>query len=375
MNKIGMTSTLSTIVLICFLCAFSTPSVGQVTENQTKNTIKIGLLISDSSSVEAKFGAEYAVKTINKEGGLAGRQLEILTRSMEGPWGKGSKQAVDLIFDENVWAILGLHEGRNAHLVEQVIAKTKIVFLSAWAADPTLAQAYVPWYFSAAPNSLQQAEVILNDLNVQKDGDPWIVVSENGYDSSVAYKNLRSQIDEDEVNSHSHLSIEKPEDFSAVYQNIHQNNIKALVIFGQTNLSWQLIEYLRSKNVSIPFYGNLSLLGEGVFDGLADKDFKKVFLISNGNWINREPSSFSRDFQKIFGRSPGAMAAYAHDGILLLAAAIESSGFDRENLQSSLSETDMTGMTGKIQFDAHGNRKGLPDLIEINSKNLHPVRP
>ena len=89
--------------------------------------------------------------------GAMGYTFELLTRSMAGSWGTGSKKAVDLIFEEDVWTILGSHNGRNAHLVEQVTAKSQIVFLSVWATDPTLSQAYVPGYFSCVPNDLQQA--------------------------------------------------------------------------------------------------------------------------------------------------------------------------------------------------------------------------
>ena len=83
---------------------------------------------------------------------------------MEGPWGTGSKEAVSLIFDDEVTAIMGSHDGRNAHLVEQVTTKTRIVFLSAWASDPTLSQAFVPWYFSCVPNDMQQADVLIKTI-------------------------------------------------------------------------------------------------------------------------------------------------------------------------------------------------------------------
>ncbi len=83
---------------------------------------------------------------------------------MEGPWGTGSKQAVELIFDEEVWAILGSHDGRNAHLVEQVSAKSRVVFMSAWSGDPTLSQAFVPWFFNCVFNDLQVSDVLIDEI-------------------------------------------------------------------------------------------------------------------------------------------------------------------------------------------------------------------
>ncbi|MDX1285295.1 MAG: ABC transporter substrate-binding protein, partial [Draconibacterium sp.] len=134
------------IVFMTFGRALNLP-----TQNNQKPPIKIGLLISNKNQTEARNGAELAVKEFNESGGFQGRKIELITRSMEGPWGTGTKQTVNLVFNEKVWAILGSHDGRNAHLVEQVIAKTHIPFVSAWSADPTLAQAYVPWFFNVVP--------------------------------------------------------------------------------------------------------------------------------------------------------------------------------------------------------------------------------
>lgn len=106
----------------------------------SRDTVKIGLLIPDNQSVAAKNGADLAVRKANNMGGINGNPVRLIIRSMEGPWGTGSKQTISLIFDENIAAILGSHDGRNAHLAEQASAKTGVVFLSAWTGDPTLSR-------------------------------------------------------------------------------------------------------------------------------------------------------------------------------------------------------------------------------------------
>ncbi len=59
--------------------------------------VKIGLLVQDSSYTSTIRGAGMAVNIANEKGGLNGRPFRLVVRSMEGPWGTGSKQAVDLI--------------------------------------------------------------------------------------------------------------------------------------------------------------------------------------------------------------------------------------------------------------------------------------
>jgi len=137
-----MTGKLFIVILFSLLSFWE--SYAQKAESSSDNFIKIGLLVTDAESEAAQNAAALAISEANKEEGL--KDYQLVVRSMEGPWGTGSKQAVNLVFNEHVWAILGSHDGRNAHLVEQVIAKTHVVFLSAWASDPTLYQAFVPWF-------------------------------------------------------------------------------------------------------------------------------------------------------------------------------------------------------------------------------------
>src|SRR5664279_4302228 len=158
------------------------------------STVKIGLLIQDNNTLAAKYGAEMAIHNANQTGGFKGKKFQLLTRSMEGPWGTGSKQAVDLIDKENVCALMGSHDGRNAHLVEQVSAKERIVFLSAWASDPTLAQAFVPWYFTCVPNDLQQADALIEEIYNKRKIDKTVAISDNSYDSKLALDSFIKRI-------------------------------------------------------------------------------------------------------------------------------------------------------------------------------------
>ena len=147
------------IILIFFLSFLIFPVKSQKTE-----TINIGLLVQDKSSLAAKQSAELAIKMANNDGGINGCQIQLLTKDMEGPWGTGSKQAIKLVFEDKVWALLGSHDGRNAHLVEQAATKSIVVFISAWSSDPTLSQAFVPWFFNCVPNDRQQADAMTEEI-------------------------------------------------------------------------------------------------------------------------------------------------------------------------------------------------------------------
>jgi ABC-type branched-subunit amino acid transport system substrate-binding protein len=128
---------------------------------------------------------------------------------------------------------------------------------------------------------------------------------------------------------------------------------------------------MREKKMSQPVFGTLSLLGENEFFEEKPANYEGVTLITSGNWLGLRALSFQNEFQKKYDKLPGAVAAYAFDGMNIIIEAIKNAGFDREKLQKAMSNIHYQGVTGSIQFDEKGNRLGKVSLIEI--KNGIPV--
>jgi branched-chain amino acid transport system substrate-binding protein len=360
-------------ITLLVLVTFIAPEA-RAFQNQEKiaNPIKIGLLIQDNKSVDARFGAEMAIRKANENGGINGRKFQLVTRSMEGSWGTGSKQAVDLIFKENVWAIMGSHDGRNAHLVEQASAKTRTVFLSAWASDPTLSQAFIPWYFSCVPNDNQQANALIEEIFKKRKITKLAVVADNGYDSKLA---LSTFVKKAKIKGKPDLRQffydNSSQNFEPLLNQLKKADINGILLFGQPAASIKIIQHIRQKKMNQPVFGTLSLLGENEFADAKLANYEGVVLVNSGNLLGPKALSFQNEFQKKYTKKPSAVAAYAFDGMTIIIEAIKNSGFDREKLQKTMSNSNYQGVTGSIQFDDKGNRLGKVGLIEI--KNGIPV--
>ncbi len=337
----------------------------QKTESISGKVVKIGLLITDSQSEAAQNAAALAISMANKEGNLKNHKFQLVVRSMEGPWGTGSKQAVNLVFNEKVWAILGSHDGRNAHLVEQVIAKTHVVFLSAWASDPTLYQAYVPWFFSMVPNDLQQADILIQGMSLPKKCKRITTITDNTYDVKQALKSFLKKLKESELTEPVQLFYDqKKEDLNEVPSKIKQNLPDCIVLFGQ---SLTPLVSLRKNNIVLPVYGTMSFLAEDSSDRPDLKKYHDLFMPISGEWSDTENSSFAKAYKEKYGKYPGAVAAYAFDGIKVIVKAIESAGFEPDKIQESMKKIQYQGVTGFVRFDHLGNRVDAAKLIRSDN--------
>tara|TARA_R110001583_G_scaffold191209_2_gene356140 strand:- start:9153 stop:10244 length:1092 start_codon:yes stop_codon:yes gene_type:complete len=320
--------------------------------------VKIGLLIGDKKSNSAQNAAEMAIEKANKIEGINGLHFQLVVRSMEGPWGTGSKEAVDLIFKENVWAILGSHDGRNAHLVEQVITKTRVLFLSAWASDPTLSQAFVPWYFSCVPNDNQQANALIDEIYNKRKITKIATISDNSYDSKLAVNSFVKKIKtENRAGLFQFFYDSSSLKFNKLLDQINEIDVNTVILFGQSFASKKIIMQMHQNKMHQTVFATLSLLGDDKFES----NNSEVATFGNG----LENERFHNEFQKKYGKKPSAVAVYAFDGMNIIIDVIRKTGFDRTKIQETMAETNYKGLTGFIQFDEKGNRVGAVRLIEI----------
>jgi branched-chain amino acid transport system substrate-binding protein len=331
------------------------------------DTIKIGLLIQDKNSTAALRAAGLAVQMANKKGGVNGLPVRLIVRSMEGPWGTGSKEAVSMIFDENVIGILGSHDGRNAHLVEQVAAKSRVVFISAWTGDPTLSEAYVPWFFNCVPNDLQQASSLTIEIYEKMKLSRIAVIFDNGYDSQSALKNFIKMSDGEGRPQPLKLPFDQTTTIPGLAAEFKSADIQGIILFVQPPLSAQIAEGLKLQHLDLPVFGAIALLDEDKISYPEMKNYERFVIVSAENLSGTEDVTFREDYKKAYGIFPGAVASYAFDGMNLLMEAIGKSGSDYENMQKALSEMRYDGVTGIIQFDKKGNRKGTPGFVEIKN--------
>jgi branched-chain amino acid transport system substrate-binding protein len=362
---------------LCLILVFSSvvfPNDGaSIPRGEVYQAVKIGLLIPDNKSIAAQHGAELAVRNANIKGGLNGIPFQLVTLSMEGPWGTGSKQAVKLIFEEKVWALLGSHDGRNAHLVEQAATKTQVVFVSAWAGDPTLSQAFVPWFFNCVPNDIQQAQSLIEKIYNIKNINKIVTISDNEYDSQLARKTFLKQTSlEKKAEPVQFLYEDYSKNINNLLDQIKNSDAGCIILFCKPAVSQDIFNQIRQVKMDLPVFGSVHLLNENELSDQQLQNYDNDLLITSANWSAPKYRVFRQEYKELYGKNPGMVAAYAFDAMNILIEAIRSAGkSDRELIQKSLQDIFYEGVTGPVSFDSKGNRLGTYFLSPV--KNGIPV--
>ena len=348
-------NTISLLLSCCLVFSIAYPSFSQTPDE----TIKIGFLIRDKADLAVQQAAALAIEQANAEGGYHGKKFELITKSCDGPWGVGSKQAVELVYDDQVSIIVGALDGRNAHLAEQVSAKSQVVMLSTQSSDPTLSRAYVPWYFRMVPDDRQQAEVLIRDMYELRKFKTIALVALDSYDGKKSVEALSAKAKDNGFPAATTL-IDLSE--NELIQHIIKNPWEAVVLAGSATNTAQVIEKIRIARPEIKIYAFLNVFNfiKNFNSQTMEKiEFVRLVDFKDSNWLR-----FEQTFQTKYHTQPSPTLAYVYDGISLVTKSIITFGPDPEALKNGFKTMEYSGITGEIKFGKLGNRVNEWRLFE-----------
>ena len=317
--------------------------------------IVIGLLLPDHSRNDVIKAAEYAILQANSSGNYGDHRFSLAVRYAEGFWGAGSKESVSLVYEDQVCAIIGALDGRNGHLAEQVATKSHLSYIETFATEPTLSQAFVPWFKRVVPNDNQQAEILLDQI--ERDGGGRIcILTLESYDTRFAERSLTKAAARGNGRSPQILSLDTTGyDREALVRQITDRDPDCLVIPFDASFMGDLLASLRTARPSMKIYGTLHF-AMGAEPKGPWQDYEGVCMV----------------YPRLPGDPPAELAdirsAYLTDAFRLVMHAAYRTGTQREAISDFISETPYSGgITGSISFDELGNRQDACTLIRIQN--------
>lgn len=364
---------LPSVLLLFSVVSLTVPQLvdaAPLEKNDNKKTVKIGVLITadTSKSVLAKQAVdavELVLDRFNESGGANGKRFEAVVKSVDGNWGVGSKQSINLIFEDNVCALLGFVDGRSAHLIEQVSVKAGVPFVSTYSPDPTLSRINIPWFFSTMPRAEQQSRALIKEIYGDKKKRSLIVVSSDDYDRRFLLKSFLRETEFNNIPAPTVITYESGnERFKHIVSAISETESKGIVFLGSPDEWSALHSQLRDDNIKQPLFFPIMELDKAFLSGSSIP----MFAFEPKYWNSDRGLEFRKAFYESYGYAPGIYTSYIHDGVIALLEAIRLNGVGNTEIRDGLFNLDIEGIGGRISFDSSGVIKEPPlKIIRFNN--------
>jgi len=349
-------------LIFLFICLFFVfiPACNEKEKTDIKIAF-IGPFSGDNAvfGVPQKNAALLAVDKINKNGGINGKEIQLITEDDMGDPKAAVSAAQKIVIDKNIVAVVGHPNSGCAIPASKIYNENKILFITSTATNPALTMQGFSNVFRFAPTDDMQgfsiAEFVFNYLNLKN----IVLLHDNGAYGKGIERNVKKRyleiggniLFEDAINP-------KSRDFKAILNKIKK--IKPEIVFygGMLPEGTKLVK--QSKEINLD---TLFVFGDGCYDEsfikLAGTSCENVYISFLAAPVEEMTSAkeFYFEYKERFGDVPSFFTPYAYDAINLIAdIIIKSKSISRGDIMKTIQDQSYSfnGITGKIKFNKMG---------------------
>jgi branched-chain amino acid transport system substrate-binding protein len=350
------------LILVCIIVAFvilSTPSTRKVFAAED---IKVAAIFS-VTGIAAEHNApmikmaELAVSSINQNGGILGRSVDlIIIDNKSTPI--GSAQAAQKAVDLDVTAVIGAHWSSHSLAMAPIFQKAGIPMIAPASTNPEITQDRSYIFRACFVDSFQgkaMAQFARKTLKAARA----VVLSnvDEKYSTTLAHYFSESFVEHaGEVAANIHYRGDAM-DFSGIISEIKQLSPEVIYIPGYSRDSGLFIKQARKLDVEAVFLGGDGWGEIAAFSGDAINGSYQTAA-----WHPKVPYTSSLKLQDIYQQKYNSPirnfnSPLAYDAVMLLKKAIEVCRcIDKQKIRDSLIAMEpFPGATGVISFDEQGD--------------------
>lgn len=337
------------------------------------DTIKIGVPIglSGANSVVAPSvvqSAELAVEEINANGGILGKQVELVVAD-DGSGAVGAQKAFDsLIFEKEVDALISMETSaaRNAALPIVNRGKVPYIYTSYYEGHSCN-----KWMYANGWVPEQMSSAFVDYLSKNKGAKKFFLIGSDYAFGRGVLEYTRSYIEKSggTVVGEEYLPLDGS-DWTAIISKLRAENPDALISCtagGAPNVS--LGKQLKSSGVTLP-YANMAL-DEGTAQSMGSVASGIIIAGSYMTSIDTpENKTYLDAMKKKFGdelKTPNDLSVPQYEAIYAYKAAVEKAGSaeDHKAIIKALGEVEVTGPRGTIKMDPKTRHADLNMFLGI----------
>lgn len=374
------TKMISLMMVMIVMASFLIGCGADSGSGNNSDTIKVGLNYELSGNVatygtDLSDGVEMALEEINANGGLLGKQIEVIKMDNTSDSAEAANISTRLITRENVVTILGAATSGNTKGAIPISTQNSVplVSASATADDVTVdSNGNVRDYifktcFSDSYQGITMANFAYNDLGLTKAA----ILTENTSDYSIGitnnFKDEFASLGGTIVGEEAYQS--KETDFKAVLTNIRAANPDVLLVPGYYEEVGLIVKQARELGLNIPVLGGDGYDSPKIVELAGAEALNDVYYSNHYSPMDTAPevAAFREAFQEKFNKEAGAFHALGYDLGYFFADAVERAGeATPEKIKDAMAATvDFPGITGTLSIDEFHNPIKAVTILEL----------
>jgi branched-chain amino acid transport system substrate-binding protein len=342
--------------------------------------IKVGLNYELSGQVATygqglTSGIELAIEEINKNGGVLGKQIELVKADNKSETTESANVTTKLATKDKVVAILGAATSGNTKAAAPIAVQNKVPLISASAtADDVTVDSngkvrdYVfKTCFSDSFQGVIMANFAYGDLSAKNVA----VLIDNTSDYS---KGLAKSFRETFTKLGGSIATEqgyaaKDTDFKAVLTKIKGANPNAIYVPGYYEEVGLIVKQARELGLNVPILGGDGFDSPKLTELAGKSNLNKVYFTNHYSSKDNSPEvvKFKSAYNAKYSKDPDAFNALGYDLAYFLVDAINRAGSaDPEKIKSALASTkNFKAITGTLSIDEKHNPVKAITILEM----------
>ena len=371
----------------CFVLILLVSLISGCGDSGSKD-IKIGMVYeltgnTASYGTSAANGAKLAFKGINANGGILGKQIQIVTADNKGEPSESANAMTKVITQDKVVAVTGFTVSSCGIAGSAVAEDTKIPFVAAAAVNPKVTvderTGKVKNYtfracFIDSFQGIVGVDFAFNSLKARKTA----IMT----DSSSDYSKGLTRIFKDSFTGKGgkivaeEAYLQKDQDYKSVLTKIKAQNPDLLYIPGYYEDVGKIVKQAREMGIMIPVLGADAWDSPILVEIAGPKALNHTYFTNFYSVEDKNPISnnFVEAYKKEYGTIPDSMAAMGYDAANLLVDAIRrANSTESAKIRDALSGTkNFKSVSGEMSLNAtHDAVRGVVIIEMKDGKQVY----
>jgi branched-chain amino acid transport system substrate-binding protein len=333
------------------------------------DTIKIGLMAPMTGSwasegQEMKRNVELLAEQANAKGGLNGKKIEVIIED-DGGDPRTASLAAQRLTTKGVAAVIGTYGSAVTEATQNIYDEAGITQIANGSTAVRLTEKGLKHFFRTCPRDDEQGKV--GAATIQKMGAKRIALL---HDSSAYAKGLADEINTIlKANKQNVVFFDaltpKEQDYSAILTKLKAANPDVVFFTGYYPEAGLLLKQKKQMGWNVPFMGGDAINNPDLVK-IAGKEAAAGFQFLSPpvpkDLDTPEAKGYVVAYKQKYGEAPASIyGVLAGDGFLVVTKAIaETKATDADKIRDYLVNKlkDFPGLTGKLAFNAKGDRVG-----------------